>query len=42
MVTGAEGRISVVKRRHGLDRFRYKGYIGMNRWVGSSSSPTTS
>ena len=32
--TGSEGRISVVKRRHGLDRCRYKGYIGMNRWVG--------
>jgi IS5 family transposase len=24
----------VVKRRHGLDRCRYKGYLGMNRWVG--------
>jgi IS5 family transposase len=24
----------VVKRRHGLDRCRYKGDIGMNRWVG--------
>jgi IS5 family transposase len=32
--TGSEGRISVVKRRHGLGRCRYKGYIGMNRWVG--------
>jgi transposase, IS5 family len=32
--TGCEGRISVVKRRHGLDRCLYKGYIGMNRWVG--------
>ena len=32
--TGSEGRISVVKRRHGLDRCRYKGYVGMNRWVG--------
>jgi IS5 family transposase len=31
---GCEGRISVVKRRHGLDRCRYKGYDGMNRWVG--------
>jgi len=31
---GCEGRISVVKRRHGLDRCRYKGYVGMNRWVG--------
>src|SRR5271166_260353 len=32
--TGSEGRISVVKRRHGLARCRYKGYVGMNRWVG--------
>ena len=32
--TGSEGRISVVKRRHGLRRCRYKGYAGMNRWVG--------
>jgi IS5 family transposase len=32
--TGCEGRISVVKRRHGLRRCRYKGYVGMNRWVG--------
>ena len=32
--TGSEGRISVVKRRHGLDRCRYRGYLGMNRWVG--------
>jgi transposase, IS5 family len=32
--TGCEGRISVAKRRHGLDRCRYKGFIGMNRWVG--------
>ena len=32
--TGCEGRISVVKRRHGLDRCRYEGYVGMNRWVG--------
>jgi IS5 family transposase len=32
--TGCEGRISVIKRRHGLDRCRYKGYTGMNRWVG--------
>jgi IS5 family transposase len=32
--TGCEGRISVVKRRHGLRRCRYKGYTGMNRWVG--------
>jgi IS5 family transposase len=32
--TGCEGRISVVKRRHGLNRCRYKGDAGMSRWVG--------
>lgn len=32
--TGCEGRISVVKRRHGLNRSRYKGDDGMKRWVG--------
>jgi transposase, IS5 family len=32
--TGCEGRISVVKRRHGLNRCRYKGFAGMERWVG--------
>ena len=32
--TGCEGRISVAKRRHGLDRCRYKGSSGMKRWVG--------
>jgi len=32
--TGSEGRISVVKRRHGLGRSRYKGDAGMKRWVG--------
>jgi transposase, IS5 family len=31
--TWCEGRISVVKRRHGLDRCRYKGDAGMQRWV---------
>jgi IS5 family transposase len=31
--TGCEGRISVVKRRNGLNRCRYKGHIGMQRWV---------
>jgi IS5 family transposase len=31
--TGCEGRISVVKRRHGLGRCRYKGFVGMERWV---------
>ena len=30
----SEGRISVVKRRHGLNRSRYKGDAGMRRWVG--------
>ncbi len=28
------GTHSVVKRRHGLARCRYKGYVGMHRWVG--------
>lgn len=32
--TGCEGRISVLKRRHGLRRSRYKGLGGMKRWVG--------
>jgi transposase, IS5 family len=32
--TGCEGRISVIKRRHGLTRCRYKGADGMKRWVG--------
>ena len=32
--TGCEGRISVLKRRHGLNRSRYKGEAGMKRWVG--------
>jgi IS5 family transposase len=32
--TGCEGRISVTKRRHGLNRCRYKGDDGMRRWVG--------
>jgi len=32
--TGCEGRISLLKRRHGLDRCRYKGTEGMKRWVG--------
>ena len=32
--TGSEGRISVVKRRHGLNRSRYKGDDGIKRWVG--------
>lgn len=32
--TGCEGRISILKRRHGLRRCRYKGTSGMKRWVG--------
>lgn len=32
--TGCEGRISVLKRRHGLNRCRYHGLPGMERWVG--------
>lgn len=31
---GCEGRISVLKRRHGLRRCLYKGDPGMHRWVG--------
>jgi len=32
--TGCEGRISLLKRRHGLNRCRYKGLPGIQRWVG--------
>jgi transposase, IS5 family len=32
--TGSEGRISLLKRRHGLNRCRYRGQSGMKRWVG--------
>ena len=32
--TGSEGRISALKRRHGLRRCRYRGVSGMQRWVG--------
>ena len=32
--TGSEGRISLLKRRHGLNRCRYKGMPGIQRWVG--------
>jgi IS5 family transposase len=32
--TGCEGRISVLKRRHGLRRCTYRGESGMKRWVG--------
>jgi len=31
---GCEGRISVLKRRHGVRRCRYHGADGMARWVG--------
>jgi len=34
--TGCEGRISLLKRRHGLNRCRYKGLNGIKRWVGLS------
>ncbi len=32
--TGCEGRISALKRRHGLRRCRDRGTDGMERWVG--------
>ena len=32
--TGCDGRISALKRRHGLRRCRYRGVAGMERWVG--------
>jgi transposase, IS5 family len=32
--TGCEGRISILKRRHGLNRCLYRGQEGMRRWVG--------
>jgi IS5 family transposase len=32
--TGCEGRISDLKRRHGLNRCRYRGPSGIERWVG--------
>jgi transposase, IS5 family len=32
--TGCEGRISVLKRRHGLRRSLYRGPRGIRRWVG--------
>ena len=42
--TGCEGRISVTKRRHGLNRCRYRGNVGMRHWVGlgSDCSPLSS
>jgi len=35
--TGCEGRISALKRRHGLARCRYRGVPGMERWGGAGS-----
>jgi IS5 family transposase len=32
--TGCEARISALKRRHGLRRCRYRGVLGIERWVG--------
>jgi hypothetical protein len=32
--TGSEGRISALKRCHGLCRCRYRGESGMQRWIG--------
>lgn len=32
--TGCEGRIRVLKRRHGFGRCRYRGLEGMKRWAG--------
>src|SRR3954453_5418139 len=32
--TGCEGRISILKRRHGLNRCLYRGPEGRQRWVG--------
>jgi IS5 family transposase len=32
--TGAEGRISLLRRRFGLQRCRDRGEAGMERWVG--------
>ena len=34
--TGCEGRISALKRRHGMRRCLYRGFHGMQRWVGWS------
>jgi len=34
--TGCEGRISALKRRHGMRRCLYRGFRGMQRWVGLS------
>src|SRR5712691_9147452 len=34
--TGCEGRIRVLRRRHGMRRCLYRGLHGMQRWVGLS------
>jgi transposase, IS5 family len=34
--TGCEGRIRALKRRHGMRRCLYRGFHGMQRWVGLS------
>src|SRR2546425_3714607 len=34
--TGCEGRISALKRRHGMRRCLYRGFHGIQRWVGLS------
>jgi transposase, IS5 family len=39
--TGAEGRISHLKRRDALDRSRLKGHEGQRIWLSGRSSPTT-
>ena len=36
--TGSEGCVSVLKRRDGLNRCRYRGFSGIRRWTGWGSS----
>jgi IS5 family transposase len=38
---GSEGRISVLKRRFGLDLCRYNGQEGFDRWLGLGAIPFT-
>jgi len=40
--SGAEGRISHLKRVYGLRRSRVKGDEGQQTWIAWASSPTTS
>jgi IS5 family transposase len=40
--TGSEGRISVLKRRHGMNRSRYKGSAGNKRDGGGGGAALTS